>query len=473
MAVSLKERKIRQDFSVIEHLKEVGKITQATNTVETTSISKGYQIRDLSEIVKIVQDELKAYESGTEDEQDEHKEAIHEAGLGNPVAQEKIKAIIKKIINEKRLHATSGQLLDSMSLADAVFALSIGAGLIEDLYRSKDVEEVQVNDTSIYVMKDGVAQLHPRRFETTEQVIRLQERLALYGRKRISEQNPIVSTNMWNRSRLTMTQPNYSAFPTITIRNFIMKDPSLDTLIEKGTINKDMSELLKLMVKYHASMIVAGPTKSGKTTTLYSLAKEIDPTERVLTLETEFEMMLHERLEGNRNIIPFQAVPELGITMEEAFKPLLRNSPDRILVGEIRGSEASQAVNAALRGHDTMITVHSKYRNMLVTDMMDMIKQDGRSHDDTMLKNRIGRAFNVVVYQRLVKENEYQARRVMTEITEIRPLENGDIETVPLFIWNARTNEWEKTGNKVSDELMEHFISYGATPAEFEKLGVY
>jgi pilus assembly protein CpaF len=458
-------RKKRKDFSIVELLhSEIG-----ANRKEQAN--RGYLFRTLDEVVKIVQENLKSTE-GTSEEQDEHKEMIHQAGLGNPAGQEKVKALIKQIIYDKMLYASIGQLQERMSLPDAVFALTVGAGYIEDLYKNKDIEEVQVNNTEIYIMKDGVSVKYPRHFDTVEQVIRLQERLALYGRARINEQHPICHTYMFNKSRLTMTQAPYSAFPTIAIRNFILKDPSLATLIDRKTINLDMATILSLLVIYHASIIVAGGTKTGKTTTLYALAKEIPIMERVLTLETEFEMMLDERLPG-RNIVPFQALPELNISMEDAFKPLLRESPDRIIVGEIRGSEASQAVQAALRGHDTMVTLHSKYRTMIITDIMDMVKQDGRSHDDNMLKNRIGRAFNIVIYQRFVKINEYKNRRVMTEITEIVPREDGEIEMRPLFVWNLHTSTWDRTENKISSELMEHMMSYGATPEEFARLGMY
>ncbi|MFC5449111.1 ATPase, T2SS/T4P/T4SS family [Paenibacillus aestuarii] len=465
---ALPKRKLKSRFSVIEQLQ---KINIGSDGTATPKVSKGYLLRELNDVVRIVQEELKQFE-GTEDDVNDHKEMFHQAGLGDPVAQEKVKAIIRQIINEKNLYASTGQLQDSMSLADAVFALTVGAGYIEDLYKSKDVEEVQVNNTDIYVMKDGVSILHPRKFESSEQVIRLQERLALYGRARINEQKPICHTYMYNKSRLTMTQPNYSAFPTITIRNFILRDPSLDSLVEKKTLNKEMAKVLQLLVKYHSSIIVAGGTKTGKTTSLYALAKEIPEKERILTLETEFEMMLHERM-PDRNIVPFQSLPDLKISMEDAFKPLLRLSPDRIIVGEVRGSEASQSVQAALRGHDTMVSLHSKYRSMIISDIMDMVKQDGRSHDDQLLRNRIARAFNIVIFQKFVRENEFKNRRVMTEITEIVPKDNGEIEMNPLIIWDAKEGQWKRTEHKISDDLMDHMISYGASPEEFINAGVY
>ncbi|WP_336788342.1 ATPase, T2SS/T4P/T4SS family [Paenibacillus sp. MMO-177] len=460
----VKIRKKRRNFSIIEHL-------QSEKNEQKVQTIKGYSNQTIGEVVRIVQEKLKSPD-GTAEEQEEHKEMIHHAGLGNPVAQEKVKAIIKQIINEKMLFATNGQLQEKMSLSDTVFALTVGAGYIEDLYKAKDVEEVQVNDTRIYVMKDGVAVKHQRMFDSREDVIRLQERLALYGRARINEQSPICHTYMFNKSRLTMTQAPFSAFPTIVIRNFILKDPSLSTLVEKETLSEEMMLFLQLIVRYHASIIVAGGTVTGKTTTLYALTKEIPEPERILTLETEFEMSLDERI-SNGNIVPFQSVPELGITMAKGFITLLRESPTRIVIGEARGAEAAQGVQAALRGHDTMMCIHSKYRSMIISDLMDMVKQDGGNHDDNDLRLRIGRAFNIIIFQRFVKVNEYKNRRVMTEITEVVPHPNGHIEMRPIFLWDSKSNEWRRTGNKLSEEFMEHLMSHGADPAEFSKMGVY
>ncbi|MBO7745814.1 Flp pilus assembly complex ATPase component TadA [Paenibacillus sp. MWE-103] len=463
---TLPPRPQRINFSIVEHLQK-----EKEDKRKTASI-RGYQHRTLEEVVKIVQDQLKKTD-GTAEEQDEHKEMIHQAGLGNPIAQERVKSIIKQIIYDHMLYASLGELQERMSLPEAVFALTVGAGYIEDLYKGKEIEEVQVNGIDIYIMRDGVSVKFPRVFNNMDQVIRLQERLALYGRARINEQHPICHTYMFNKARLTMTQSPYSAFPTIAIRNFILRDPELhSTLVDRGTLNTAMAMLLSLFVKYHASIIVAGGTKTGKTTTLYALAKEIPVLERVLSLETEMEMRLDERLPG-RNIVPYQAVPELGISMEDAFLPLLRLSPDRIIIGEVRGPEASQAVQAALRGHDTMVSLHSKYRSMIITDIMDMVKQDGRTHDDNLLKNRIGRAFNIVIYQRFVKVNERKNLRVMTEITEVVPTENGDIIMRPLYEWKAEKNDWVRTEHKISHELMEHMMSYGASAEEFTALGLY
>lgn len=463
------QRIVRSRYAVSRQL-------QTTNNVQKfiNRHHKSYRGLGLKEVVEIIQRELKEIK-GTEEEQQSHKDLLEQAGLGNPIAQEKVKAMIKRIITEKRISVVDGLPDEKMSVSDAVFALTCGAGLIEDLYRAKDVEEVQVNGTEIFVMRDGVASKINRKFDSVEQVIQLQQRLALYGKADISELNPICSTYMWNKSRLTMTQPPYSAFPTIAVRNFIVKNPSLETLVEYRTLDKKMAKFLRLLVQHHASIVVAGSTKTGKTTTLLALSKDVPEDERIVTLETEFEIFLHE-LFPDRNIVSFQSVPEIGITMEEGFKPLLRLSPNRFIVGEMRGSEASQAVQAALRGHDVLVSVHSKYRDMLIYDIMDMIKQDGRTHDDLILKNRIARAFNIVVFQSLIKINRFKARRVITEITELQvdPI-TGEVQVVPIVIWNRSKNEWEWTGAKLSRGLKEHMdlYMYAGSEKEFEELGVW
>lgn len=450
----------RQSFSLIDYL-------QQTNQEKEHPEQKSKTQTRLEDVVNIIQSELKQMENETS----ENTELLHRAGIGEPHAQEKVRAVIRQIINDRRIYASTGQLQDQMSLPDAVFVLTVGAGYIDDLYKRKDIEEVQVNGKNIFIMREGVTIPYPREFDSLKQVMALQERLALFGRSKISERHPICHTYMHSGSRLVMTQPPYTAFPTITIRNFLIADPTLKDLISRGTLNQTMGDLLSLLVKYHCSIVVAGGTKTGKTTTLQALAAEIPKQDRIVTLENHFEMMLDKRF-PERNIVPFQSISHLGLTMEAAFRDILLESPDRIIVGEVRGPETSQAIQATLRGHDGMVTLHSKFRNMILQDMMDMVKQDGRKHEDDSLKHRIARAFNIIVFQRFYRENEYRNRRIMTEITEVVPYEDGTIEMRPLFVFDYKGNTWKPTGNNISRELFEHMIAYGASVDEISRLGV-
>lgn len=397
---------------------------------------------------------------------------ILNSGLGEPGAQARIKASIETLLSEYRLEIDPRTMIDGLSPTDCVFATACGAGLIEDLKGQPDVEEVQVIGRQIYVIRGGKLSLHPRSFPSLEEVRLVQDRLALCGKKPISERQPFIQSYLWNRSRLVMTREPYTDVPSIHIRNFIVRDVTLAKLIELGTIDSATAELLQLFVLYHASFLIGGGTNTGKTTFLFALASEIPEEERIRTLEKEFEIALRERLGDQRNILAARETIEADLTMEEAFKPLLVMSPEWVIVGEAKGAEVSQMVQGALRGHDVMGTMHTKYRESFLSDVVDMMKQDGRQHEYADAERRVARAFNVLVFLRLVKEDG-RMRRVVTEVTELYVDERGHPAAKPLVLWDYERRNWAFTGEKLSRPLREHLLSRGASPAPFRELGVW
>jgi pilus assembly protein CpaF len=403
---------------------------------------------------------------------DELRQYVLDAGLGHPTAQERMKAIVENLLIEHRIEVDEATLIVPMHATESIFALTCGAGLLEDLYRMKDVEEVQVVGTDIFIIRNGESTLHSRKFGSVQEVRLLQDRLALCGKKPINEKNPVLQSYMYNRSRLVMARENYSDVPLICIRNFIVRDVTLEALNQLGTINSTMAELLGYFVQYHASIIIGGSTNTGKTTFLFALAQQIPAKERIVTLEKEFEISLRERLRGQRNIVSLREVTETELPMEEAFKPILVMSPKWVVIGEAKGAEVSQMIQGSLRGHDIMGTIHTKYRESFMSDVVDMVKQDGRNHDDHNLKSRIARAFNIVVFLRLVCINGVN-RRIVTEITELYADAEDKVYVNPLIVWNYEAKDWQATGNKLSKYIMEHMITFSADITLFQKLGVY
>ncbi|WP_235941503.1 ATPase, T2SS/T4P/T4SS family [Paenibacillus puerhi] len=399
-------------------------------------------------------------------------EDIIQAGLGEPRAQWRMKAMIETLLAEYRLQVMPTTLIQPLTPTESIFAETCGTSLIEDLYRLEDVEEVQVIGRHIFLLKGGRMERHARTFRSLDDVLRLQDRLALCGRKPINERQPFVQSYMWNRSRLVMTRPPYSDVPSIHIRNFIVKDVSLSQLVALGTVDQRMSELLRLLVRHHASLLIGGGTATGKTTFLFALAAEIPEHERIRTLEKEFEVALRERLRGARNILAVREVEDIRLTMEESFKPLLVMSPHWVIVGEAKGSEVSQMVQGALRGHDMMGTMHTKYRDSFLSDVVDMIKQDGRHHDTGDTMRRVARAFNILIFLRIVQVGDRPVR-VVTEITELSVDERQEVSVRPLVEWNYRKQTWSFTGQRFSRSLTDHLLANGADARDFEGLGVW
>jgi pilus assembly protein CpaF len=397
---------------------------------------------------------------------------ILKAGLGEPLAQDRIKAVIDTLLMEYHILIDPSTLIDDLSPTDCIFAETCGASLIEDILKLPDVEEIQVIGCEIFLIANAETKIHHRKFSSLSAVRTLQDRLALCGKKPINEKSPFLQSYLWNRSRLVMTREPYTDVPSIHVRNFIVKDVTLQMLIHLGTINPAMSELLTYFVKYHASFLIGGSTNTGKTTFLFGLCQEINKGERIRTLEKEFEISLRERLKGNPNVLAAREDELSGLTMENGFKPLLVMSPHWVVIGESKGAEVAQAVQGALRGHDVMTTMHTKYRESLISDVVDMIKQDGRTHDYEDTVSRVARAFNIVVYLKIVRINGRNVR-VATEITELSV--DGDNKPIikPLVLWDYTAQTWKFTGQTISEALKEHLISNGAEPEQFIKLGVW
>ncbi|MCL6457958.1 MAG: Flp pilus assembly complex ATPase component TadA [Gorillibacterium sp.] len=402
---------------------------------------------------------------------DLHRDIL-QAGLGEPIARERMKAVIETLLMEYRIDIEPSTLIDGRTPTECVYAETCGASLIDDLLQLADVEEIQVIGRDIFLIRGGEQVTHHRKFANLDEVRLLQERLALCGKKPIHERQPFLQTYLWNRSRLVMTREPYTDVPSIHIRNFIVRDVSLSKLIELGTLDQVMADLIRLLVHHHASFLIGGSTNTGKTTLLFALAQETAENERIRTLEKDFEVSLRERLKGNRNILAAREAEDLHLTMEEAYKPLLVMSPHWVILGEAKGAEVAQAVQGALRGHDVMATMHTKYRESFLSDVEDMIKQDGRIHHHEDTVKRIARAFNIVIFLRLVRI-EGKLIRVVTEITELHVDEAGQACIDPLVEWSYTEKKWNFTGKRLSPPLMNHLLASGADPTMFQALGVW
>ncbi|WP_274361866.1 ATPase, T2SS/T4P/T4SS family [Paenibacillus thermotolerans] len=443
---------------------QIGRVRAAADP----DLNKGNVRLSLKDASRIIYEQLT---DRSKKEESLHKDIL-QAGLGEPEAQARMKAVIETMITEYRLEIEPATLIDDLTPTDCVFAMTCGAGLIEDLKLQPDVEEVQVIGRQIFLIRNGKQILHHRAFDSLEDVRLLQDRLALCGKKPISEKQPVVQSYLWNRSRLVMTREPYTDVPSIHIRNFIVKHVTLEKLVELGTINGNMAELLRLLVRYHASFLIGGGTNTGKTTFLFALATEIPEDERIRTLEKEFEIALRERLRGKRNILAARETADSELTMEDAFKPLLVMSPEWVIVGEAKGAEVSQMVQGALRGHDVMGTMHTKYRESFLSDVVDMVKQDGRAHQYDDVERRVARAFNILVFLRLVRIDG-TVRRIVTEITELSVDEHGKPQIRPIVVWDYDAKQWRFTGERLSEPLRNHIYAYGADPKPFRSLGVW
>lgn len=459
----------RVPFNPSKYLKDVKQVESGkmSNNIVSLTMRRSARKMNLTEAADLIYTHLME-RAKTDDQM--HQDIIN-AGLGEPHAQERMRRVIETLIVEYKIEVDETTLIDSMSVGESIFAETCGASLVEDLKNLPDVEEVQVIGQDIFLIKNGDQELSHRKFTSIEHVELLQERLALCGKKPINDANPVIQSYLWNNSRLVMTRPSFTDVPSIHIRNFILKENSLEKLVELKTINERMAQLFKLLIRYRGSILIGGSTNTGKTTFLFALCNEMGENDRVRTLEKEFEVALRKRLPGKRNILAAREVEDIGLSMEEAFKPLLVMSPHWIVIGEAKGAEISQAVQGSLRGHNVISTLHTNDRDSLVSDIVDMVKQDGRYHEYEDVIQRIARAFPIVVYKKIININGINYRKV-TEVTHLY-VEDQKVHAKPLVVWDYEGRSWNFTGETFTQSFRERLISNGTDGEEFRELGVW
>lgn len=404
-----------------------------------------FKMITLKEAVHKVQSFL-SNPTGSDEEKAKHNQLLHQAVIGNPKAQEKIKSTISQWLLEQRIRLQ--HVIPGMGEVDSLFAEAQGLSVIEDLYKSRIYEEIEVVGTKVFCMVKGKKfELPHRRFNDPQHVMDIQQRLVLYGHARISEREPYCHSFLYDGSRLTMKMPPFSAEPTITIRRFIVEDVSLAGMEKLGTINGWVAQLLTLLVKGKVNGIIAGDTGTGKTTLLHSLIEAIPAEERIVTLESEFELRVNERF-PKRNVIALQELYDIGITMTRAFPTILRETPDRIIIGEVRSVEVVDALKACSRGHrGSWFTLHLSDPKHLRLVLYTLYLESGLSIPLPAFEMQLGLAIDVLIFMKYLKNGT----RVVEGIYSIFLNDQEQLQVEPVVIYHL--GEWTYTGNKLPRSL--------------------
>jgi pilus assembly protein CpaF len=311
------------------------------------------------------------------------------------------------------------------------------------------------------------AEIPHRHFTNTKHVMDIQQRLVLYGHARISEQEPFCHSYLFDGSRLTMKMPPFAAEPTITIRRFVVEDVSLNGMERLGTLNRKGKELLDLLIQGKANGIIAGDTGTGKTTLLNALIERFPSHERIVTLESEFELRIHERF-PDRNVVALQELNDLGISMSQAFPTILRETPDRIIIGEVRSSEAVDAIKACSRGHKgTWFTLHLSDPGHLKYALYTLYVESGLQLPFPAFEMQLGMAVDVLIYMKYLKNGV----RIMDSVHTISLDEKGQIEIRPIMVY--KQGDWQNTEHALPERLIQSLLaSQNVTESQLQALGL-
>lgn len=358
---------------------------------------------------------------------------------------------VERLINSLYLKHNKGQEVDPVEREFAIkriFSSVRGLGILDELLCDDSISEIMINSFSdIYIEANGQMDRAESTFESEKELMDVIQRIVGEAGREVNLASPIVDTRLKGGERVNVVLPPISLTgPIVTIRRFPKTRFTVDDLISFGSITPEAMNFLKKLVRHKYNIFISGGTSSGKTTFLNILTDYIPSEERLITVEDSAELQVS--LESN-NIIRMETrnanTAGVGeITMRDLIRTSLRMRPDRIIVGEVRGAEALDMLNAMNTGHDGSIsTGHANSSYDMLYRLETMILESGASFPLLAIRQHIASALDIIVH--LAKDGN--GKRRVVEISEIEGLRDGEIVLNPLFIYDS--GKLVRTKNKL------------------------
>ena len=341
-------------------------------------------------------------------------------------------------------------LQEKLYLRTAVFDSFRRLDLLSELLDDKNVTEIMINGPKeIFVEKKGKMEKWNRSFQSEEQLFDLIQQIVSRINRAVNTKSPIVDARLEDGSRVHVVLPPIALKgPTVTIRKF--PEPIITAkLIQLGSLTEDAALFLESLVKASYNIFISGGTNSGKTTFLNALSQYIPKRERIITIEDSAELQIQEV----ENLVSLEtrnanAEGEGAVSISDLIKASLRMSPNRIIVGEVRGKECLDMLNAMNTGHDGSIsTGHGNTSRDMLRRMETMVLQ-GADLPLSSIRNMIASAIEIMVHLGRSKDHK---RRVL-EISEVTGVENGEIQLKTLYQYNGEV--LEKLSNLSREEKL-------------------
>jgi len=324
--------------------------------------------------------------------------------------------------------------IERMRLFEAISAEILGYGPIEPLLKDPSVTEIMVNGPKqIYVEKGGKLELSDATFQDDDHVMRVIDRIVSPLGRRIDESSPTVDARLPDGSRVNAIIPPISLNgPTLTIRKF-SKDPfTVDDVIRFGTFTAEMATFLKACVEARLNIIVSGGTGSGKTTMLNVVSSFIPDDERIVTIENAAELQMRQEHVVRLESRPSNIEGKGEVTIRDLVINSLRMRPERIVVGECRGGEALDMLQAMNTGHDgSMTTAHANSPRDCLSRLETMVLMAGVDLPVRAIREQIASAVDVIVQQERLKDGS----RKITAITEVQGMEGEVVVMQDIFVF--------------------------------------
>jgi pilus assembly protein CpaF len=381
--------------------------------------------------------------------------------------------MVGEIVVEQRInlnHAEQKQLV-TVLLDDM-----LGLGPLEPLLEDDAVTDIMVNGAKqVYVEKRGKLELTGVSFRDNAHVMSIATRIVTQVGRRIDESTPLVDARLQDGSRVNIITPPLALDgPTISIRKFAKKGITLDVMSRQKNISVGMATVLKIAARARLNILISGGTGSGKTTLLNAMSQMIDPGERIVTIEDAAELQLQQPHVVRLETRPPNLEGKGEITIRDLVRNALRMRPDRIILGEIRGAEAMDMLQAMNTGHDgSLSTIHANRPREALTRLENMVGMAGVNLPARAVRQQIAAAVNLIIQISRMRDG---IRRVVA-VTEIVGMEGDVITTQDLFIYQyeGQTLDGMLKGSFVSSGLRPHFFTraeyFGLDRALLEAVG--
>jgi pilus assembly protein CpaF len=385
--------------------------------------------------------------------------------LSREELSQQLLAVVSEVLAELKIQLNRREQRD---LVNVLLNDMLGLGPLEPLLADDTVNDILVNGAKqIYVERRGKLELTDATFRDNTHVMSAVTRIVSAIGRRIDESTPLVDARLADGSRVNIIIPPLAIDgPSISIRKFSKKTIDLDVMSRQRNISPAMATVLKIAARCQLNILISGGTGSGKTTLLNALSQMIDTDERIVTIEDAAELQLQQPHVVRLETRPPNLEGRGEITMRDLVKNALRMRPDRIILGEIRGAEAIDMLQAMNTGHDGSLgTIHANRPREALSRMENMIGMAGTNLPSHAVRTQIAAAVHMVLQVSRMRDG---VRRV-TSITEITGMQGDEITTQELFAYKFE-------GEDADGNLIGRFESFGLEPhflprAEYHGLG--
>lgn len=335
-------------------------------------------------------------------------------------------------------------------IVQQVYSSIRGFGLLDSIMADDDITEVMINGPdNIFIEKKGRLIKLDQTFENERRLEDIVQKIVGLAGREVNQANPIVDTRLPDGSRVNVVLPPIARNgATVTIRKFSKTPMTVEQLIKYGSITQDIANVLEKLIQAKYNIFICGGTGSGKTTFLNALSNYIPKEERVITIEDSAEL----QITGVENLVSMEtrnanAAGAGQITIRDLIKSSLRMRPERIVVGEVRGAEALDMLQAMNTGHDgSLSTGHANSTKDMLSRLETMVLQGAEGLPLEAVRQQIGSAIDIMIHLSRLRDH---SRKTM-EITEVLGYENGQIILNPLYIFQE---DETSTMEKVSGSL--------------------